>query len=789
MLNISYGRNRGEKNWKPKYGVEWADFVKELRAVRYTDETMREYDAMDNDARSAVKDGPAYVGGEVNGGRRLRESVSSRCLITLDADHVESAEDFLFDVDLNLDGYAYYIYSTHSHRAKKAKFRLVLPMDREASPDEYAAASRKLAAEIGMHYFDHTTFQVHRLMYFPSCSKDAKPVGIEGTGDLISLDGILSRYDNWRDASTWPRAAGEKTYREGVKKMQDPREKEGLIGEFCRQYSITEAIAAFLPDIYEETAHPDRYTYVGASSSAGLIVYDDDTFAYSQHESDPANGRGLNAFDLVRIHLFGDQDADSKESTNHTKLPSYEAMQEFAVKLPGIRSSLIQKRLTAAEDFAEDLKAEGAWQEQLDVDKKTGAILSTANNAELLLRYGEFEGVLGYDAFQNREVIRARLPWRDRRLKHEEYEAWLASDDARLQHHFSKKYDFNTQYLLKNAFTEVVQSKQFHPVKEYLEANAWDGVERLDTLFIDYLGAEDTPYIREVTRKSLTAAVKRIYEPGCKYDTMVVLIGPQGSHKSSLISRLGGPWFNDSLKTFENKEASEQLQGAWIIEIGELAAMKKADVDEIKNFLSKTSDRYRVAYDRVVSDFPRKCVFFGTTNNEDFLKDPTGNRRFWPVKVNPADRLMNHFEHLDDYAISQVWAEALVAYRSGESLLLSPSLQGVLSELHKTHTEADQWEEPIRQFLDIPITEDWDSLDEQQRRQYFYDKPTGTVRRDSITAQEVANECLRKDILSLANWEAKRIHAILRSLPGWEQRDKRGVHSIYGKQFHYDRVV
>src|SRR5690606_17633154 len=151
---------------------------------------------------------------------------------------------------------------------------------------------------------------------------------------------------------------------------------------------------------------------------------------------------------------------------------------------------------------------------------------------------------------------------------------------------------------------------------------------------------------------------------------MLVLIGKQGAGKSSLLAKLGRDWFSDSLRTFENKEAGEHLQNAWIFEIGELSAMKKSEVEEVKAFLSKTEDRYRVAYDRQVSEFPRKCVFFGTTNTREFLRDPSGNRRFWPVEVVPDRARCSHWDALDTDGVRQIWAEVLEWYRAGESLVL-----------------------------------------------------------------------------------------------------------------------
>ena len=435
-LDISFGKNRTDTNWKPEY-LNWDEFVDRLRKVRRTSETMEQYAKMNNIGRGKIKDGPAFVGGLVRGGRRKKENIDTRCLITLDVDH--ATEDFLFATELVLGGTAYVIYSTHSHRPEKPKYRLVTPTDRAISPDAYGAVSRKLAEQIGMDYFDKTTFDVHRLMYLPSCSNDADPVLEVCEGDPLSVDGVLSDYDNWKDPLQWPRHVDDKVQRQTSRRMEDPKAKLGVVGAFCRCYSISEAIAVFLPDIYDSVDDSlTRYTHVGASSFGGLVVYDEDTFAYSHHESDPCGGREVNAFDLVRLHKFGKLDDRASEKTNIDKLPSHTAMVAFASQDGKVKRERLSE---LSEDFAgteteEEEKPEAdtkKWIDLLKMNSKTGKPLSNSNNVEVLLTYGRWDGVLAYDDFGNTEVIRKRLPWRDRERKHEEYEPWLGADDRRLQ--------------------------------------------------------------------------------------------------------------------------------------------------------------------------------------------------------------------------------------------------------------------------------------------------------------------------------------------------------------------
>lgn len=777
-LDISFGKHRADTNWKPEY-LTWEEFVERLRKVRRTNETMAQYDKMSTPAKGKVKDGPAFVGGFIRGGRRKKENVETRSLVTLDADYAD--DDFIFTCELVLGGHAYVVYSTHSHRPHKPKYRLIIPCSRALSPDEYAAVSRKIADQIGITYFDKTTFDVHRLMYLPSCSKDADPVFEVYEGDLLDVDTVLAEYNDWTDVMAWPRHPEEaKALRTATTKAQDPREKLGTIGLFCRAFTIAEGIERFLSDVYEPGTMANRYTYLHGTSANGLQVFPDQDLAYSHQDSDPvADGRTYNLFDLVRVHKFGHLDERVKEFTPDAKKPSHLAMEQWVIRLPEVKRLAGAEMMSdlqtdfADEDFDDDEPEDDSWTEKLELHHKTGEVLPTASNVELILTHGPWRGVLGYDAFGNTEVIRKPLPWRNLERPNRLYEPWLAADDKRLLHWFAKNYGIQSGRLIQNAFTEVVHRNTFHPIKTYVESVEWDGIERAERVFITYLGAPDTHYVRQVTRKMLLAAVTRLYQPGCKFDQMLVLVGPQGAGKSSILAKLGRDWFSDSLRTFENKEAGEHLQNGWIFEIGELSAMKKSEVEEVKAFLSKTEDRYRVAYDRQVSEFPRKCVFFGTTNSREFLRDTTGNRRFWPVEVDPGRAELSHWEHLDDAEVRQIWAEVLTWYKAGESLQLDDEARTEAERRQAAHMESDPREGLIAEWLEQEETDEMD-------------RPLGPKRR--VCAAQIWVECLGKRRGDMKPWDAKEICDILRRTPGWEERKGRARVAGYGLQTVFERV-
>ncbi|WP_144882665.1 virulence-associated E family protein, partial [Paenibacillus sp. IHBB 10380] len=555
----------------------------------------------------------------------------------------------------------------------------------------------------------------------------------------------------------------------------------GTIGLFCRAFTIEEGIDTFLSDVYVKGSMPNRYTYTRGSSGNGLEIYPDQDLAFSHQDSDPvADGRTYNLFDLVRVHKFGHLDEHVKDHTPDAKKPSHLAMEQWAAQRPEVKKLALAERQAdfaeMADDFPDDEEDpdEEEWETKLELHHKTGQPLPTAGNIEIMLTHGPWKNVLAYDAFGNTEVIRRPLPWRDPERPGRSYEPWLGADDKRLQHWFAKVYGINSAKTIQNAFTEVVHRNTFHPIKAYLESAVWDGVPRAERLFIDYLGAADTHYTRQATRKMLLAAVARLYRPGCKFDQMLVLVGPQGAGKSSLLAKLGREWFSDSLRTFENKEAGEHLQSGWIFEIGELSAMKKTEVEEVKAFLSKTEDRYRVAYDRQVSEFPRKCVFFGTTNTRDFLRDATGNRRFWPVEVFPDRAAKSHWDELTDDEVSQIWAEVLSWFKAGETLELDHEARMEAERLQASHMETDPREGLIQEWLDTPLE------DEMGR-------PTEDLR-DRVCAAQIWTECLGKKRGDLRTWESKEIMDILRRIPGWVERKGKAKVPGYGVQRVFERL-
>jgi predicted P-loop ATPase len=309
----------------------------------------------------------------------------------------------------------------------------------------------------------------------------------------------------------------------------------------------------------------------------------------------------------------------------------------------------------------------------------------------------------------------------------------------------------------------------------------------VETLLIDYLGAEDSAYTRAVTRKTLAAAVARIFRPGCKFDYMLTLRGRQGLGKSALIGKLGGQWYSDTFTTMQGKEAYEQVMGVWIMEVGELAGMRKAEAEQIKLYISKQTDRFRPAYGRRLQEFPRQCIFIGTTNEHAFLRDTTGNRRFWVVDT-PNQPARDFWEELTPEVISLIWAEAVEIYKAGEKLYLTKELEKAARDIQESYEEENPKAGIVADYLDRLLPTDWDSRDLYDRRAWLESAGEGTVQRATVCTLEIWAEALGGNPDKLDRYVAKEIRDIMAGLPEWRHQGARQrTIRPYGRQKYFER--
>lgn len=656
-LNIAYGNNRQAKRWVNKT-IRFDDLKERLRVPIRTTESAEEYAKMSRAQRDTAKDHGGFVAGVLKGGRRKVDTVESRSMVALDGDRIDAA--FLEGYE-TLCPYTSALYTTHSSTEENPRVRLVFPLTRDVTPEEFVAVSRYLAQMLGIDYFDECSYQPNQLMYWPSTPANGSFVYKETDGGWLDPDAILAKHPEWTDPTRLPTSSREsKANTTAQQKVQDPLTKEGVVGLFNRTYyPISKALEAFLSDVYEPTDNENRWHLIASSSMAGVEVKED-KFVYSHHAKDPAYLKLCNAFDIVRIHRFGDLDEKA----------SYKAMCEFAMQQDEVKLLAASERMADAEtDFSGSEDTD--WQKRFQYEPRSTVLKNNLHNITLILQNDpQLQNIVFNQQLDGME-IKGEVPW-----KHPS-KYWRDADDAQLISYVDSHYGTFSQRNYQIAVTKVADDRSYHPIRKYLAAlPEWDGVPRVDTLLIDYLGAEDNSYVRAVTRKTLCAAVRRVQEPGVKFDTMLVLNGPQGIGKSTLISRLAGEWFSDSLNLSDTKDktAAEKLQGYWILEIGELAGLRKAEVETLRSFLSRQNDIYRAAFGRRATPHPRQCIFFGTTNAESgYLRDTTGNRRFWPVKT-PGGGAKHSWE-LTHEDISQIWAEVLVLVENGEKLHLAPDLE------------------------------------------------------------------------------------------------------------------
>lgn len=788
QITVTVGASRKAVLWQPQTML-LSELYTRLGVPARGAESMADYLRMPKSQQDELKDVGGFVAGSLNGLRRKAGAVAGRDILTLDLDNIPAGgtEDVLRRVEAL--GCGYCVYSTRKHTPSAPRLRALLPLDRTCTADEYEPCARRMAALIGMELADPSTFEPSRLMYWPSSCADGETVYRYADKPMLSADGLLATYDDWHDYTAWPVVPGAIAPARLAARQGDPLTKTGVVGAFCRVYDIEAAMDAFLPGIYEPVeASPGRFTFTGGTTTGGAVLYDNGKFLYSHHATDPCGGRLVNAFDLVRIHKFGDKDDEAAPGTPTVRLPSYTAMCELAAGDGAVAALLLDERWQKAQDaFGQEPTADdGSWRRKLDTNAQGAPEKSMKNLRAALEHDPRLAGRLRLNLFSGRIDLVGELPWK----RPGDSRTWGDDDAAQLRIYLEPFFGKTSKNDLLDAVAACASDQAYHPVRDYLNGLEWDGTPRLDGLFIDYLGAEDTPYIRAVTRKAFVAAVARVMRPGCKYDTMLVLVGEQGRHKSTILARMGGEWFSDSLRTFGDKDAMETIQGTWINEVAEMQAMAKAEVDAVKMFLSKTNDYYRAAYGRYTADRPRQCVFFGTTNSRECLVDQTGSRRFWVVDIDRQLRSKNVFSGLAEER-DQLWAEAVAYWRAGEPLYLPPELEAVAREVQEEHRARHPWEGMIADYLAQEIPADWLKWSLQQRQTWR----SGGMRyegvlqsRSRICAAEVWCEVLGKPRGDMRQRDTREINGLLEHTPGWHGVGVAKAGKPYGAQRCYEKI-
>ena len=817
------------------YSVErltWEELSDRLSKSVETAETLEEYNRMLPDERGAIKDVGGFVGGEVRPDpsgkrRRVRGSVQERQLLTLDIDHATAKGFFAW-----WEGvwrYRSLYYSTHSSQQYYARLRLVVPLSRPVTAVEYEAIGRMVCKPF-ITDVDESTYQMERLMYYPSHPSDEPPLYELREGAVLDVDELLELMgEQATNPGAWAYATPEaRQARLDAKDFEgnlpDPRSKRGIIGAWCRAYSVTAVMDTLLSDVYARAGK--RYRYLKGNGAPGVTVSQDEQYIYSHHSDDPAaNRHAVNSYDLVRIHRYGHLDSTDDKRQRSTTRPSYTAMAEYAMSDERVRSELAEEQARDLDAF--DVEEDGApfsstperVEELVDERKrilemipegaitKTGDIVCDATTLGIILSSDSRLEPIRNDQFANRWIVTGTLPWERNATTSEQ---WADSDDAGLRDYLTRSWHLKgvTKDKVADAITVELNRKdrQVHPIRDYLDALEWDGTERLDTLMEVIFGVPAKPIYRAMVRKTLTAAVARIYDPGVKFDQILVFRGAQGIGKSTLLKVLSRGYYNESL-SFDAapKDLMEQLRNKWLVEFSELEGLSRADASTFKSFLSRQTDTYRPSYGRHTVDYPRQCVFFGSTNEDQFLRDATGNRRFWvlPCTRTKAQGWSPRLTELyrDPSGIDQVWAEARERYLAGEELYLDSSMVAEMAVDQEDYELEDPAIGVIAEFLDRPILYpvDWDKLDPDDRREWLSSHvapemqpnlPT-TLRR-TITTVEILNECYgnrrwREDIRYKSQQLGNLMDKICEA-GGWRRTDKRWRFAHYGRQRYWERV-
>jgi putative DNA primase/helicase len=591
---------------------------------------------------------------------------------------------------------------------------------------------------------------------------------------LVDTMGVLESFRlDWRDYTNLPFSESRGQRRNVADKAENPLSKRGLVGAFCRAYDVEEAMAEFIPDIYipgDDAGAKPRYSYADGTTSNGVVVEDDGLFIYSHHGSDPCGETLCNAFDMVRIHLFENLDEKKTENSSPKDWPSFKAMGERFADDEKVKGELLADRVdldAMFDDISDPEDAEEARSEHSDVDDEIADLLAPSRGAGLpdLSRYKRAKKPkdnwhLKDLALDQHGIIKSSVPniatiiQNDPRMHgsiarneltgkvavrktisskldivppiivedRTNGEDWTDLHDHSIRAMMEAESGQNkpgwgirvTDRDLNAAVMLVAQRNRFHPAVEYFESLSWDGVPRIDNLWIDYMGTPNTPYYRETSRLFMLAVVCRVYNPGHKWDHAPILKGGQGIRKSTFIKSLFG--FNWSGELTANmtsgKDAVEQMLGKLALELPELATMRRGEVNDVKEFMTLVEDRVRLSYDKRMSTFKRQCVFMGTTNADEYLKDDTGNRRFWPIDVLATTIKTEQVEADRD----QLWAEAYATWRKLAMtqrggyrfipLVLSNAAIIEAREYQALAQEEDSTEvlsEIIREWLETPV--------------------------------------------------------------------------------------
>lgn len=705
-------------------------------------------------------------GDPCTGVHRRKHEVVTRSAIALDIDKPNA--DFVDAVEMLFD-YAAIIHTTYSSSPDALRYRMIVPTDREMAPDEYITAAKALMRQFGEDQFDPGSSQPERYMFKPAAQEPGWFSSWVFEGSPVPVETLLA--DFVEDLSDKPMPKPSRTKR-------NPFEIGGTIGAFNRAYQDWDALIEAYDLPYEKYSD-DRYHLAGATSVAGMgPVRGVEGFVYSHHANDPAYGKTCSAFDLVRLHRFGELDEDVNPQTPVNKLPSHEAMLDLASIDP-----LVLREMVGAE-FSDEMEEEGAensW--RLDLRRTNrGKIVDTIQNWDLITANDPAFKRLYFNELTLMPEADGDLPWR---TVDDGHRIITGSDKNEFWFYVERVYGIKAAKGLVEALVDTTAARRRrNPVQEYLRSLHWDGKSRIETALP---GVKSTIYTRMVARKVLVAAAARALDPGCKWDHTLVLFGSEGLGKTLWIERMSKGW-SSSLGPLGNKDTLLTMQMSWIVTADEGHSLRKADHDAQKEFLTRTHDVFRMPYDRETRRHPRHCVIWSTTNDEIFLRRQQGNRRFLVVRCQEEV----DFDAMTEEYVDQVWAEAVRLYERGEPLYLDMD-ESLMAALERDQfVEEDSLLGQIQAYLEIPVPENWDDMTKGQRAEWRAGVDQGFEKKGTRLINQVCSAQIREEVLGLrgggphSRVELQEITEALKRLPGWTT-GPHGWFKPYGTQRTYIR--
>lgn len=710
----------------------------------------------------ALKDCGGYVAGRLKGTARRKGQVEYRSAVTLDAD---AASETLPAVVAGL-GLRALVHSTYSHTRAHPRYRVIFPiMGPGLSEEEYPRVARGLMEALGEAQFDPGSTQPERLMFWPATAAPDEYEVVECQGETATAQGLLRDFGGL--GTTPDHMPGSK---------RDPKELPGVAGAFNRVYDMARAVAEFHLPYDPVDGEPNRWHYTPAESEGGVIVYPDG-YVFSNHASDPAYGRALSMFDLAALHVYGGEDraAGVPQSTAPVDRPSIQrAMREFAAR-PEIVTELVGADFAPLDgDETEGARGLPEWVLEFHLHPKTGKPLDDVHNWDLLMKHDPVLRGLARNEMDLTTVTRRPFPWRA--VEAGKDDALTNADRAQISAHLQRAYNIPrpAQEQLNGVIDMVAQDNAFHPVVEYLEGLEWDGISRVET----YLPGAPDDYTRRVARLVAVQAVARALDPGVKVDNCLILTGRQGLGKSWFVETMARGW-TCTLGPIEGSGLRDTVMAmtrSWVTVADEGFAMKKADAEALKQFVTLTHDVIRLPYAREHVKLPRRQVIWGTTNDAVFLRAQEGNRRFLIVEV--AEKL--DFGKYSDEYVNQVWAEAVHIWKTSKAqyglkdnpeLFLSASEEAAAESVRSMATEEDSMTGLIQAYLDTLVPANWVEMSPEERISWLRDEEQGIVSGthpiDVVCSLEIWEIALQHERGKHSRVDILQITNALKQLPGW----------------------